>query len=140
VDVELRQGLWQFIRRYNAEGRTVILTTHYLEEAEELCERIAILQQGKIVALDRKENLLSAASWRILKVTFDHDPGELGPALEDLLTGASENIRVFRIDAQRNPLGAVLAQLQQLPAQILDLHLQEPRLEDAFTDILGRMR
>ncbi len=140
VDVELRQGLWRFVRRYNEEGHTVILTTHYLEEAEELCQRIAILQQGRIVALDSKDELLRASSWRVLTVTFDRDPGMLPPELAELMTGAAENTCVLRIDAQRNPLGDVLAQLQTLPAQILDLHLQEPRLEDAFTDILGQGR
>lgn len=140
VDVELRQGLWRFMRRYNAEGNTVILTTHYLEEAEELCARIAILQQGRIIALDRKDALLRASNWRVLTVTFDHDPGALPPDLVESMIGAGENTRVLRIDARRYPLGAVLAQLQSLPAQILDLHLQEPRLEDAFTDILGQGR
>jgi ABC-2 type transport system ATP-binding protein len=140
VDVELRQGLWRFMRRYNEEGRTVILTTHYLEEAEELCQRIAILQQGRMVALDSKDALLRTSSWRVLTVTFDRDPGTLPPELAELLTGAAENTRVLRIDARRSPLGGVLAQLQKLPAQILDLRLQEPRLEDAFTDILGQGR
>lgn len=140
VDVELRQGLWRFMRRYNEEGHTVILTTHYLEEAEELCQRIAILQQGRLVALDNKDELLRSTGWRVLTVTFDHDPGTLPPELADLLTGAAENTRVLRIDAQSNPLGDVLIRLQALPAQIVDLHLQEPRLEDAFTDILGQGR
>ncbi|MGC9216332.1 ABC transporter ATP-binding protein [Acidithiobacillus sp.] len=140
VDVELRQGLWRFMRRYNEEGHTVILTTHYLEEAEELCQRIAILQQGRLVALDNKDELLRSAGWRVLTVTFDRDPGTLPPELADLLTGAAENTRVLRIDAQSSPLGDVLIRLQALPAQIVDLHLQEPRLEDAFTDILGQGR
>jgi len=58
VDVELRQSLWAFIRRLNREGHTILLTTHYLEEAETLCERVAMLKAGRIVALDRTENLL----------------------------------------------------------------------------------
>ena len=60
VDVELRQGLWQFVRRLNGEGHTIILTTHYLEEAESLCGRIALMKQGKVVALDTTANLMSA--------------------------------------------------------------------------------
>jgi ABC-2 type transport system ATP-binding protein len=60
VDVELRQGLWQFVRRLNSEGHTIILTTHYLEEAESLCGRIALMKQGKVVALDTTANLMSA--------------------------------------------------------------------------------
>jgi ABC-2 type transport system ATP-binding protein len=59
VDVELRQGLWQFIRRLNAEGHTIVLTTHYLEEAEALCKRIALMKQGRVVALDTTANLLA---------------------------------------------------------------------------------
>jgi len=60
VDVELRQGLWQFVRRLNGEGHTIILTTHYLEEAEALCGRIALMKQGRIIALDTTANLIAA--------------------------------------------------------------------------------
>jgi ABC-type multidrug transport system ATPase subunit len=60
VDVELRQGLWQFVRRLNGEGHTIILTTHYLEEAEALCGRIALMKQGRVVALDTTANLMAA--------------------------------------------------------------------------------
>ena len=60
VDVELRQGLWQFVRRLNGEGHTIILTTHYLEEAEALCGRIALMKQGRIIALDTTANLMAA--------------------------------------------------------------------------------
>jgi ABC-2 type transport system ATP-binding protein len=59
VDVELRQGLWQFIRRLNGEGHTIILTTHYLEEAEALCNRIALMKQGRVIALDTTANLMA---------------------------------------------------------------------------------
>ena len=70
VDVELRQGLWQFIRRLNADGHTIILTTHYLEEAEALCGRIALLKSGRVVALDRTSALLAAKSV-VLESTLD---------------------------------------------------------------------
>ena len=139
VDVELRQGLWRFMRRYNQEGHTVILTTHYLEEAEELCSRIGILQRGRLIALDAKDHLLARFTWRVLTVTFDKDPGPLPETLAGFLSGAGENTLVLRLDQSRHSLGAVLTALQDLPAQILDLHVQEPDLEDAFTDILGNM-
>jgi ABC-2 type transport system ATP-binding protein len=70
VDVELRQGLWQFIRRLNAEGQTIILTTHYLEEAESLCGRIALMKQGKVVALDTTANLMAAYPGASLEEVF----------------------------------------------------------------------
>lgn len=70
VDVELRQGLWQFIRRLNGEGHTIILTTHYLEEAEALCGRIALLKQGRIVALDTTANLMAHHEGNSLEDVF----------------------------------------------------------------------
>ena len=78
VDVELRQTLWQFIARLNKQGHTVLLTTHYLEEAEALCGRIAMLKAGRVIALDRTSELLKAASGNVLRFKID---GELPPAL-----------------------------------------------------------
>ena len=70
VDVELRQGLWQFVRRLNTEGHTIILTTHYLEEAEALCGRIALMKQGRVVALDTTANLMAAHPGGTLEDVF----------------------------------------------------------------------
>ncbi|MDD3759857.1 MAG: ABC transporter ATP-binding protein [Acidithiobacillus sp.] len=141
VDVELRQSLWRFVRRYNSLGHTVILTTHYLEEAEELCERIAILQHGQIIALDRKERLLAKnRRKRTLTLEFDRDPGELPSGLDEVLLGANGNTRVLQVDEVLHPMSEVLHILQGLPAQIIDLHLQEPRLEEVFTDLLQEAR
>jgi ABC-2 type transport system ATP-binding protein len=70
VDVELRQGLWQFIRRLNREGHTIILTTHYLEEAEALCGRIALMKQGRVIALDTTANLMAAHPGGTLEDVF----------------------------------------------------------------------
>jgi len=70
VDVELRQGLWQFVRRLNGEGHTIILTTHYLEEAEALCNRIALMKQGQLVALDSTANLMAAHPGASLEEVF----------------------------------------------------------------------
>ena len=70
VDVELRQGLWQFIRRLNGEGHTIILTTHYLEEAEALCNRIALMKQGRVIALDTTANLMAAHPGASLEQVF----------------------------------------------------------------------
>lgn len=70
VDVELRQGLWQFVRRLNGEGHTIILTTHYLEEAEALCNRIALMKQGQLIALDSTANLMAAHPGASLEEVF----------------------------------------------------------------------
>ena len=74
VDVELRQGLWKFIRRLNRDGHTIVLTTHYLEEAEELCDRIAMLKAGRVVALDSTKNLLENFSGLVLSLRLDREP------------------------------------------------------------------
>src|SRR5690349_24277684 len=74
VDVELRQGLWQFIRRLNRDGHTIVLTTHYLEEAELLCDRIAMLKAGRIVALDSTQNLLSRFAGVTVRVSAARIP------------------------------------------------------------------
>ena len=70
VDVELRQGLWQFVRRLNGEGHTIILTTHYLEEAEALCERIALMKDGRVIVLDTTANLIAAHPGGTLEDVF----------------------------------------------------------------------
>ena len=74
VDVELRQSLWAFIRKLNRDGHTIILTTHYLEEAEALCGRIAMLKSGRVVALDTTHNLLSSFAGLTVRLTVDALP------------------------------------------------------------------
>ena len=81
VDVELRQGLWQFIRRLNVEGHTIILTTHYLEEAEALCHRIALIKEGKLLALDSTENLRARHGGASLEAVFLREIGSKVEAL-----------------------------------------------------------
>src|SRR5690606_23725115 len=102
VDVELRQGLWQFVRRLNREGHTIVLTTHYLEEAQELCGRIAMMKQGQIVALDRTESLLRRFSGTQLQLRLSGAP--LPAALEplrvvDAVSPAPEGTETLRIDS-----------------------------------------
>src|SRR5690349_22029324 len=79
VDVELRQSLWQFIRKLNRDGHTIVLTTHYLEEAETLCERIAMLKQGRVVALDSTQNLLSRITGLTCRVAAARLPASWRP-------------------------------------------------------------
>ena len=73
VDIELRQQLWAYVRQLNAQGVTVVLTTHYLEEAEELCDRIAIINHGKVIANEPTRELVAKAQDKAVVVTFDHD-------------------------------------------------------------------
>ena len=137
VDVELRQGLWAFVQRLNREGHTVILTTHYLEEAETLCGRIAMLKQGRVVALDTKDNLLSVSSGHALTVRLGADqslPSEL--AARAVANGDSW---VFRLNGLEE-VEPILATVRQAGGVIADLRLEQTDLEDVFVRVMQGKR
>ncbi|HMW23834.1 MAG TPA: ABC transporter ATP-binding protein [Burkholderiaceae bacterium] len=131
VDVELRQTLWSFIARLNKEGHTVLLTTHYLEEAEALCGRIAMLKQGRVVALERTSALLAGTASTMLRFkTDDALPPEL--AAQARVTG-----RIAQIKAQdAAQVEAVLARLRAAGVRVEDLEIGRADLEDVFLDIM----
>jgi ABC-2 type transport system ATP-binding protein len=133
VDVELRQGLWQFVQRLNREGHTVILTTHYLEEAETLCGRIAMLKQGRVVALDTTANLLARFSGHTLSLRLSND-GPLPECLSDRATrtGGYWSFRLAGFD-EIEPL---LASLRESGCSIDDLRLTQADLEDVFVSVM----
>jgi ABC-2 type transport system ATP-binding protein len=131
VDVELRQTLWQFIAKLNQQGSTVLLTTHYLEEAEALCGRIAMLKTGKVVALDSTTALLSAASGNVLRCSVDGQlPAEL--AVQARVTG-----RVVQLPA-RNAAAVEqhLALMRQAGLNVQDIEIRRPDLEDVFMKVM----
>lgn len=131
VDVDLRQSLWQFIQQLNREGHTVVLTTHYLEEAEALCKRVAMLKRGRIVVLDCIDNLVRAARdyTLLLRLSVDVLPEKLQswPVKHDPVGG------LFRIVIREfSDIEMILSALREAGIQITDLHLQQPDLEDVF--------
>lgn len=131
VDVELRQTLWQFIARLNKEGHTVLLTTHYLEEAEALCGRIAMLKQGRIVALDRTSNLLAGTSSTMLRFKTD-DALPAAIAAHARVTG-----RIAQVKARdAADVEQTLAALRTAGVRIEDLEIGRADLEDVFLDIM----
>jgi ABC-2 type transport system ATP-binding protein len=131
VDVELRQTLWQFIARLNKEGHTVLLTTHYLEEAEALCGRIAMLKQGRIVALDRTSNLLAGTSSTMLRFKTD-DALPAAIAAHARVTG-----RIAQVKARdAADVEQTLATLRTAGVRIEDLEIGRADLEDVFLDIM----
>src|ERR1700761_3686314 len=131
VDVELRQTLWQFIARLNREGHTVLLTTHYLEEAEALCQRIAMLKLGKVVALQRTSELLASTSNTMLRFKTDH---ALPASLADRARVTGRSAQVSARDAA--DVEAVLAQLRGAGVPVEDLEIGRADLEDVFLDIM----
>jgi len=131
VDVELRQTLWQFVARLNKEGHTVLLTTHYLEEAEALCGRIAMLKQGRVVALDRTSALLAGTASTMLRFKTDKAlPASL--AAQSRVTG-----RIVQITAHDAvEVEQVLATLRTAGVTPEDLEIGRADLEDVFLEIM----
>ena len=134
VDVELRQGLWQFIRQLNRDGHTIVLTTHYLEEAEALCGRIAMLKQGAIVANDSTQNLLQRFSGCYVNLKLA--PQRLPEALQPLLVQAGEG--GFRLALRSyDEMGHVMAALRAAGAKVQEMEVMQPDLEEVFVKIMN---
>ena len=132
VDVELRQTLWQFIAKLNKQGSTVLLTTHYLEEAEALCSRIAMLKQGRVVALAQTSDLLKAASSNVLRFKID---SELPPALarQARITG-----RIVQFPAHNaREIEQYLAAIREAGLVAEDVEIRKADLEDVFLDVMS---
>jgi ABC-2 type transport system ATP-binding protein len=131
VDVELRQTLWQFIARLNKEGHTVLLTTHYLEEAEALCGRLAMLKQGRVVALDRTSSLLAGRASTMLRFKMD-TPLPASLTAQSRVTG-----RVMQVKARdAREVEAILATLHTAGCRPEDLEIGRADLEDVFLEIM----
>jgi ABC-2 type transport system ATP-binding protein len=136
VDVELRRQLWDYVRKLHAQGVTIVLTTHYLEEAEELCDRIAIIHHGKVIANEPTRELVAKAQEKAVVVTFDHDIGEVP------INACFENIalvdeRTLEITYRKDKVnaGQVLASLTSEGRAIVDVRTREPDLEDVFLSL-----
>ncbi len=131
VDVELRQTLWQFIARLNREGHTVLLTTHYLEEAEALCGRIAMLKQGRVVALDRTSALLAGTASTMLRFKLDK------PLPPQLVANARVTGRIVQITAHdAREVESILGVLHAAGCEPEDLEIGRADLEDVFLEIM----
>jgi len=136
VDVELRRQLWDYVRQLNQQGVTIVLTTHYLEEAEELCDRIAIINHGRVIANEPTRELVAKAQEKAVVVTFDHD-------ITSVPTNACfENIelideRTLSITYRKDKVnaGQVLASLTAAGLAIEDVSTRDPDLEDVFLSL-----
>jgi ABC-2 type transport system ATP-binding protein len=136
VDVELRQMLWAFIQKLNQQGHTIILTTHYLEEAETLCERVAMMKQGKIVALDTTRALLKSHAAKQLSLRLD---GMLPVTLQPLLKQQSGDEVILAL-SELSQVETVLSTLREAKVLVQDMQLQEADLEDVFLNLVGNQK
>ena len=136
VDVELRQNLWSYVRKLNDLGVTIVLTTHYLEEAEELCDEIAIINHGEVVACDSTENLLGQLDEKVITIRPTTPLSSIPENLQNI--GASLN-KAGEIVVQFNPsklsIGQILQNVQKDSIEIADLSTQESDLEDIFLQL-----
>ena len=137
VDIALRRSLWDFIRQLHREGHTIVLTTHYLEEAEALCDRIAILNHGNVVALDSKQALLRRSVGRPMQVivTVEEPVPVLPPLLMTKLSSSQGPQLAFRLDRDVESIVDFLDQLRRTDLVITDLRTEEPDLEDVFLEL-----
>ncbi|RJY09368.1 ABC transporter ATP-binding protein [Aurantiacibacter aquimixticola] len=138
VDVELRRQLWELVGELNAQGVTVVLTTHYLEEAEELCERIAIINHGELIANKTTRELVDMAREKIVRVSVDKDLG--GPVMEANFIKAEvldERTLEITYNRDRTSAGDVLGIVQSHGYGIEDVTTREADLEDVFVQLTG---
>ena len=136
VDIELRQQLWAYVRGLNAAGVTVVLTTHYLEEAEALCDRIAIINHGKLVANEPTRELVGRATEKMVSVTVDRDLAEPpSAACFDKIVLRAGRVLEITYDKRRVNAGEVLGAVSSAGLGIVDVSTREPDLEDVFLQL-----
>ncbi|MDA3919215.1 MAG: ABC transporter ATP-binding protein [Salinisphaera sp.] len=137
VDVELRRTLWNFTRELNQAGHTIVLTTHYLEEAEELCDRIAILNHGELQVLEDKTALLGRHPYRFLSLELSADgpTEELPSHVERLVEGRHDQTLELKLKQGEDFIGDVIEGIRGAGYRIVDVHTREPSLENIFVEL-----
>ncbi|MEY3909829.1 MAG: putative transporter subunit: ATP-binding component of superfamily [Pseudomonadota bacterium] len=136
VDVELRKRLWQFIKKLNQKGHTIVLTTHYLEEAETLCNRIAMMDQGKVVALDKTKNLLKRFSAKNLNLRLDLKGKKIPISIQNLMQNIDHHSISFLIE-EIVEVEFIISELKKSKIKILDMELTNSDLENVFLKLTG---
>ena len=136
VDVELRQQLWDYVRSLNAQGVSIVLTTHYLEEAEQLCDRIAIINHGRLIANEPTRALVNMAQEKVVEVTLDRDlMAAPAAACFDKIEFDGERTLTITYRKDRVNAGQVLDALQREGLGIVEVSTREPDLEDVFLNL-----
>ncbi len=136
VDVELRKKLWQFIKKLNQKGHTIVLTTHYLEEAETLCSRVAMMDQGKVVALDKTRNLLKRFSAKNLNLRLDLKGKKIPASIQRLIQITDQNFVTFLLK-EIAEVEFIISELKKSKIAILDMELNNSDLENVFLKLTG---
>lgn len=132
VDVELRRSLWEYVRTLNKAGTTILLTTHYLEEAEELCDEIAIIHKGNIIKRESKQALMSGVDSKEVCFTLAQPLTTLPPALAEMQASLREGKLVVKYQPSQAAMSDILARIQSAGLTIRDISTKEVELEDLF--------
>jgi ABC-2 type transport system ATP-binding protein len=132
VDVELRQSMWRFVRRLHQEGTTIVLTTHYLEEAEELCDRIAIIDHGEIIALETKHDLLARGLGSKLVLRMAENIVSVPSGLQDRILRLESNELELAFHRDKDSIMDILDQLRAASMQIEYVSVSSDSLQDVF--------
>jgi ABC-2 type transport system ATP-binding protein len=132
LDPQARHAIWDLVRSIREQGKTIVLTTHFMEEAERLCDRVAVMNRGKIIALDTPRNLILGLKAKT-RITFEVD-GQFDPTLlrEVAMRVERDGNRVVVYGEGDNPLSAIVQTLERQGCHYRDLHLEQPNLEDVF--------
>ena len=137
VDVELRKSLWRFVRSLHKSGHTIVLTTHYLEEAETLCDRIGIIDHGKLITLESKQELMSRGLGQKLTVSSNSPLPDVPTELQRKIVNASEFQLELRLRREQDSVIDILDQLRAANFQIDDIGVETDSLEDIFVQLTG---
>ena len=136
VDVELRRQLWSYVKELNASGTTVLLTTHYLEEAEALCDEIAIINHGRVITCEPTSTLLRHIDSKEMTITLDQEFGEIPASLRGYNVEARDNrALVFSYTPSRTHSGEILAAVREADLEVIDVSTREAELEDIFINL-----
>ncbi len=138
VDVELRSQLWKYVKNLNENGTTIVLTTHYLEEAEELCDEIAIINNGNIIACDKKQNLMQILNKKELRITFDHEVNCNSmkmPQNIEFSQSTPDQVSII-YDPNKVSIAEVFSEIAKNNVAIKDISSKQPDLEEIFRHLV----
>ena len=144
VDVELRRDMWALVRRLRENGTTIILTTHYIEEAEEMADRVGVIRQGELIVVDEKQALMHKLGKKELKLLLSEPLGQIPPELGEwdlrLNDGGRELTYVFDATAERTGIPSLLTAMRDLGITFKDLDTRQSSLEEIFVELIHEQR
>jgi ABC-2 type transport system ATP-binding protein len=144
VDVELRQDTWQLVRKLRDSGVTIILTTHYIEEAEEMADRVGVIHRGEIILVEEKHHLMQKLGKKQMTLQLTEPVAQLPAALSgynlEIATGGDELIYTYDTHAERTGITSLLAELSRNGISFNDLHTTQSSLEDIFVGLVSRRK